>query len=274
MAFNPQHNKTLPVTSLESGAGHEVLDDVYSLTIQIVNVFFIGRPGSRDWVLVDTGMAGCQDQIREHAETRFGKDVPPRGIILTHGHFDHIGAVAELADYWDVPVYVHAQEVPFVTGQVSYPEADTKPDGLVASLARFFPREPIDLGAHLQILPEDGSIPILDDWRWLHTPGHAPGHISLFRDSDRALISGDAFVTVEQESLYKVFTQKRELNGPPAYFTIDWQAAKASVQKLADLRPNVAMTGHGLAMAGEELRQGLDDLARRFDELAVPEHHR
>ena len=274
MAFNPLHDKFLPLTSLKSGEGHEVLSDVYCLPIQIVNVYFIGAPGARDWVLVDAGMPGGQDRIRKHAETRFGKQVPPRGIVLTHGHFDHIGAVVELAEYWDVPVYVHAQEMPFVTGQVRYPEPDTKAAGLIASLARFLPREPVDLGSCVHALPEDGRIPVLEDWRWVHTPGHTPGHISLFREDDRALLSGDAFVTVQQEAMYKVFTQKRELNGPPAYFTIDWKAAKQSVQNLAALEPSVAMTGHGMAMGGDELRDGLHDLATRFDELAVPKHRR
>ena len=37
-------------------------------------------------------------------------------------------------------------------------------------------------------------------WRWVHTPGHTAGHVSLFRDADRTLIAGDAFVTTKQES--------------------------------------------------------------------------
>ena len=64
----------------------------------------------------------------------------------------------------------------------------------VATLSRFFPRRPIDLGDAILPLPDDGSIPGIGEWRWIHTPGHSPGHVSLFRDYDRALVAGDAFV--------------------------------------------------------------------------------
>ena len=56
------------------------------------------------------------------------------------------------------------------------------------------------------MLPSDGTVPHLPDFKWIHTPGHTPGHISLFREKDQALIVGDAFVTVKQEYLYKVLT--------------------------------------------------------------------
>ena len=53
-------------------------------------------------------------------------------------------------------------------------------------------------------------------WRWIPTPGHTPGHVSLFREADRSLIAGDAFVTVRQDSLYKVVIQQGKSAGRPA----------------------------------------------------------
>src|SRR5690606_34164201 len=103
--------------------------------------------------------------------------------------------------------------------------------GMVAKMSSLFPKEPINLGKHVEPLPSDGSVPHMPGFRWIHTPGHSPGHVSFFRDSDRALIAGDAFVTVKQEYLYKVITQEQEISGPPRYFTTDWKAAKESVQK-------------------------------------------
>ncbi|RKQ96909.1 metallo-beta-lactamase superfamily protein [Kushneria sinocarnis] len=273
MVFNPLHDTHLPMTSLKSGDGHEVISDVYCLPDRIVNVYLVGAPGSREWVLIDAGMPGSEERIRHAAEERFGADTPPRAIVLTHGHFDHVGAAVELAEHWDVPVYAHARELPYLTGRESYPGPWTDVGGgLISRLARFFPDQPVDLGERVRSLPEDGSIPPLPEWQWVPTPGHTPGHVSLFRPADRALIAGDAFVTVQQESLYKVFTQHRELSGPPRYFTVDWDAARASVGRLAALGPSVAMTGHGMAMAGDELNQRLNDLYLRFDELAVPRH--
>jgi len=131
-------------------------------------------------------------------------------------------------------------------------------------------RGPIDVSRWLKALPLDGSIPGMPDWRWIHTPGHTPGHVSLWRTTDRTLIAGDAFVTTAQESVYSVMTQREELHGPPQYFTTDWPAAKNSVRKLAELNPEIVVTGHGHALRGEKMRAALELLARDFDRVAVP----
>jgi len=64
--------------------------------------------------------------------------------------------------------------------------------------------------------------------------------------------------------------QKQEVHGPPAYFTPDWEAARASVALLASLAPEVAATGHGIAMHGDELRRQLQELRDYFQTRAVP----
>jgi len=121
-------------------------------------------------------------------------------------------------------------------------------------------------------LPSDGSVPHMSGFRWIHTPGHSPGHVSLFREGDRALIAGDAFATVKQEYLDKVLTQEQEISAPPRYLTTDWKAAKESVVKLEALKPTVAVTGHGLPMSGELLSNSLEKLVREFDSIATPDH--
>ncbi len=138
-------------------------------------------------------------------------------------------------------------------------------------LSPLFSRGPIDVSARLRTLPLDGSVPGMPGWRWLHTPGHSAGHISLWRESDRAIIAGDAFITTNQESAYAVALQKPEMHGPPKYFTPDWDAARASVKALADLQPKLVVTGHGRAMQGPEMLQALQELARDFDQIAVPD---
>jgi glyoxylase-like metal-dependent hydrolase (beta-lactamase superfamily II) len=258
----------------EHGSATELLPDLAYLRTIFVNVFFVGPAGAPDrgWVLVDTGIPHTH-QIMNAAAERFGEGARPAAIILTHGHFDHTGSVGELMDRWDVPsVYAHPDEMPFLTNQVEYPPPDPLVGGGMALASPLFPRGPIDLRPRVRELPADGSVPGMPGWRWIHTPGHTPGHVSLFRDADRALISGDAFVTTEQESIYAVATQKQHVHGPPQYFTPDWHAARESVQHLASLRPSLAATGHGIPMAGIEMLTQLDDLARNFDELAVPMH--
>lgn len=265
--------KFIPETSIESGHGLEVLPDLFCYTIQIVNICFVGNPKTNDFVLVDAGMPKCANEIISIAEDRFGTNSRPKAIILTHGHFDHVGGIIELIKYWDVPVYAHQMEIPFLTGQQSYPEPDpTVEGGMVAKMSPLFPNEPIDLGNSVKALPIDGTVPHMPEFRWIHTPGHTPGHISLFREKDRTLIAGDAFVTVKQEYLYKVITQEQEISGPPRYLTTDWKAAKESVIKLEELKPLVAITGHGIPMSGELLSTSLKTLVQEFDKIAVPDY--
>jgi glyoxylase-like metal-dependent hydrolase (beta-lactamase superfamily II) len=143
---------------------------------------------------------------------------------------------------------------------------------MLAKISSIYPHEPIAIEPALRPLAEDGSIPGLPAWKWIHTPGHTPGHVSLFRETDGMLIAGDAFVTVRTDSFYKVLIQKQEVNGPPRYLTTDWDAAYESVRKLNALHPTTVITGHGPAMEGEELRVGLQTLVDDFECLAVPDH--
>jgi glyoxylase-like metal-dependent hydrolase (beta-lactamase superfamily II) len=98
--------------------------------------------------------------------------------------------------------------------------------------------------------------------------------VALYRESDRTLIAGDAFVTTKQESAYAALTQRPEINGPPSYFTPDWISARRSVEALAALEPWRVATGHGPPMEGKEMRRDLQQLAWDFDRLAVPRNGR
>lgn len=252
----------------------EIAPDLAYKRLTLVNVVLYGLPqsGDRGWVLIDAGLPGCATGIVRAADARFGEGSRPAAIILTHAHFDHVGSLLTLARRWDsVPIYAHSLELPYLRGQSEYPPPDpTVGGGIMALLAPFMPKGPIDVSRWLQPLPEDGSVPEMPGWQWLATPGHTPGHISLWRAEDRAVIAGDAFVTTCQESAYAVMLQSPELHGPPMYFTPDWISAQASVEKLAALEPELAVTGHGRAMRGEPLQQALRMLADDFQQVAVP----
>lgn len=239
----------------------------------MVNVMFYGDPEKgQDWVLIDSGLPTSASGIVESAQHRFGSGARPAAIIMTHAHFDHAGSIETLARDWDVPVYAHPLEMPYLSGQASYPPADPLAGGgLLAVLSPLFPRSPVDVSAHLQMLPADRTVPGMPGWTWIATPGHAPGHVSLWRESDRTLIAGDAIVTTGQESIYEVMNQTLEMHGPPRYLTPDWMEAEESVQALAALEPELVISGHGRPARGAGMREALHRLAENFRAVAVPE---
>lgn len=254
---------------------HEVVDDVAYQRLGIVNVAFYGPYGaaSGEWMLIDAGLPGTARTIKGAVAARYGEQSRPGAIIMTHAHADHAGALLQLAEEWQVPIYAHALEVPYLDGTAAYPAPDTGVGGgVMPALSILFPRGPFDVRTWLRRLPDDLSVPGMPGWRWIPTPGHTPGHISLWRESDRTLIAGDAFITTNQESVYAVAIQKPELHGPPMYYTQNWNDAEQSVRRLAALEPEVVVTGHGRAMRGDAMRSALNLLAESFRSVAVPKN--
>ena len=103
--------------------------------------------------IVDT----TPNSTKHSAAARFGKGARPSAILLTHGHFDHVGALEELAAEWEVPVYAHRIEHAYLDGSAAYPPGDPKVGGgLMAVLSPLYPTKPVNVSDYLQALPEDG----------------------------------------------------------------------------------------------------------------------
>ena len=93
--------------------------------------------------MVDAALPFTATRIRNWAEG-FSTN-PPNVIVLTHGHFDHVSAARELADSWNIPIYAHKLESPYLTGKMKYPAPNVGAGGGAMSLlSPMYPRGPVD----------------------------------------------------------------------------------------------------------------------------------
>ena len=150
---------TVPYDAIAAG--------VVGLRISVVNVFAVA--GESGWTLIDAGLNGSAGRLKSWAAEHFG-DTAPTAIVLTHAHFDHVGAI----DAWNVPVYAHVEELPYVTGERLYPPPDpTVGGGLMARMASAYPRDLVDLGDRARPLERGRVGPghagmALDPYPWTH----------------------------------------------------------------------------------------------------------
>jgi glyoxylase-like metal-dependent hydrolase (beta-lactamase superfamily II) len=256
----------VPVSKAMATPLDDVADGVRGLRLGFVNVFGVEHANG-SWTLVDAGIPYSAGYIRRWAEETFGR--APEAIVLTHGHFDHVSAAPELAEGWNVPVYAHAAEAPYLTGRREYPPPKTGAGGgLMSLLAPIYPRGPVDLRRHLRLFADREYVmhsAAMPEWQIIHTPGHTAGHVSLFRPADQTLLVGDAFCTTKPESFFDAaLAQPPELHGPPAYFTADCEMAVHSIRRLAMLNPRILAPGHGRALAGAEVAEKLSRLSDEF----------
>ena len=262
--LSTQNNRTVKNNKAAKDYLSRVASGVYHTKIVFVGAYFVDVPENDSWVLIDTGLPLSHGRIIKAAQSRYGGR-KPAAIVLTHGHFDHAGAALSLSETWNVPIFAHRLEMPYLTGKSDYPPQDSTMGGAIAQMARLFPHSGYDFGRHVVALPENGELPELPSWKFLHTPGHTAGHISLWRESDRTLIAGDALSTMNLDSWISNLTEKQEFCRPAAPFTTDWQAARRSVELLADLEPFAVGAGHGQPITGADTARRLKEFARNFE---------
>ena len=134
------------------------------------------------------------------------------------------------------------------------------------------PRRIVHLGGErANELPVGGVVPGAPDWRWIHTPGHTPGHVCLFRPEGRVLLAGDALATVDADSFSGMLRRRKKISRPATPVTPDWDAAERSVREMASLRPRILAPGHGEPMDGPTVAE---ELAVFAEDFVAPQHGR
>ncbi len=272
----------------DTGGCREIAPGVYYMEvgkgIMRSNVYFVRSESW--WVLIDAASANCGRLIRETVESLFGANTRPASILLTHTHPDHAGSALELARMWCCPVYVHPDELPLAAPEdLSTVEEYANPldRWLIVPLLRVTPRRRVESMLSKGSLKEvarafdPGAVAGLPDWECIPVPGHTPGEVAFFRPSDRVLITGDALLTADLNSLWGVLLwslrlDRQRVSGPPWYSTWSRRAAKESVAALAGLEPHVLASGHGVPMTGDETARELHAFAARYCAPATAKH--
>jgi len=254
----------------------QIAKGVWWVTGVICNSYIVeSAPDS--CVLVDAGPPGWERVIFKALRRIRGGDCVPRAIVLTHGHYERIGAAHSLAHTFGIPIYAHPLELPYLDGRSSYPPADPTVGGFHSLISRFRGRRRLKLGPHLQAIPaaedawEGGYPEVMPGWRWVLTPGHTPGHIALFRSEDRVLLAGDACASVNMDSWVGTGLRIRAIWRAGTPFVYDWNKAKESVRLLARLQPRVLACGYGQPIGDSSVVRELGAFAENFP---VPCHGR
>lgn len=186
-----------------------------------VNVYLVGD------VLVDAG-----SRLDRHLILRQLRGRTVTAHALTHAHPDHQGASRAVCTTFGIPFWVHEDDV----AAAEDPEVilERQPDTWQAKLSQKLftgPGHPVDRALH-----EGDEVA---GFEVLHVPGHADGHIALWRESDRVLILGDVVNTWHPLLMLPGVRQ------PPDFWTPDPARNRESIKRLAALEPRIVAAGHG-----------------------------
>lgn len=209
------------------------------------NVYLLDDDGD-GVVAFDAATKGTGEQILAAAGGRLTR------LVLSHSHVDHRGGAPELG----VPTYCHPDEVADCEGDGGHRYIDfhriqneaMRP--VMTNLNAAWDGGPVTIAGTV----EDGDE--VAGFRVVHVPGHAPGQIVLFRESDRLLLAADAFYVFDLETV-----QLSPPRVPHPSTNWDTELARRSLRRLAELDPASAWPGHGDAVTGdvaEQLRRGAD----------------
>jgi hydroxyacylglutathione hydrolase len=164
-------------------------------------------------------------------------------VVLGHGHTDHRGVAPALG----VPVLCHPEEVQDAEGSGGwrYWPADLAgvPQG-AKQIQKALHRYAWD-GGPVEIADTVGEGDEVSGFRVVDLPGHAPGLIGLWRESDRLALVSDCFYTLD------MWGRDCPASVPSATYNYDTEEARASIRKLAELEPAAAWAGHAKPITGD-----------------------
>jgi hydroxyacylglutathione hydrolase len=217
----------------------QLADDLYLLRgfpPNAINVYLAGE------VLIDAATKQARGRIMRQLRGR-----AVNAHALTHAHPDHQGSSHALCEQLRIPLWCGHADVPAMEtpGGISSSQA---PGWLNRFQARYWTGPPHPVARALREGDEVAGFTVLE------VPGHSPGHVAYWRESDRVLILGDVLNNMN------LITGVPGLREPPDVFTPDPPRNRESIRRLVALEPSLALFGHG---------PPLRDAARALSEFAA-----
>lgn len=188
-------------------------------------------------MLVDTGLPGQVHTLRQLLAEHGIQLADLRWLVLTHQDLDHIGNAPQVAAESGAQVCAHAEDAPFIEGHRLLLKLSSQRLASLPPEARAFFQQWAHHPPQVRVsrtLQDGERLPTAGGIRVVYTPGHTPGHLSLYLEAHRVLVAGDALVVADGQ-----------LQGPRPEVTLNMEEALRSVAKLAALEPEYVVCYHG-----------------------------
>ena len=226
---------------VDDGVTRVTTSDPSDEIVSRVNSYLIERPNGK-YLMVDSGWASSSGELVATIGDEFGEGAVER-LLITHLHPDHFGGAKAIVGSYRAKMSYHRRENLHWTYYNLLHKDLAGAVGLLGTPAEILENARARITASRSLLPEPDSY-LADgstlrgrsgSWRVVHTPGHSPGHVCLYRPKDGTLISGDHILAGETPNV--AFYPVRGYHALRSYFT--------SLARVRRLAPRKALPAHG-----------------------------
>ena len=198
--------------------------------------------------IIDTSIGSAGKKILKRVARLGYQPSDIKRILITHAHPDHVGGLPLIHAESGAKVYTSAHEKPVVQGE----EAPVlPPKESLSGIGKYIqPKMGKLKGVPVDRVLEDGEIleEVLGGLQVIATPGHSSGHLSFWQPEQRILFCGDVIFRIGGITFNK-------MRLPVAMVSWNMEENIRSIQKLADLQPNIMLFGHGKPMTNNTAAQ-------------------